>query len=115
MAIKLESDYDSSTSSLSDGHSIGKSPVHLTKITKCKVSAMEDHGYIKKDRSVILETDCESDLGVLTPASSPPLPVQTPIKAEPVVHPVRNVHKYLANLSSSQINYPNITVTANSN
>ncbi|XP_046628713.1 juxtaposed with another zinc finger protein 1 isoform X1 [Neodiprion virginianus] len=108
MVIKLESDYDSSTSSISDRHSL-----HLTKPSKCKVPAIEDHGYIKQEQSVVSETDCKGVLGILTPASSPPLPVHTSIRAKPVIHPVHNVQKYLANLSSSQINYPNITVTAN--
>ncbi|XP_048512641.1 juxtaposed with another zinc finger protein 1 isoform X2 [Athalia rosae] len=114
MSIKLENDCDSSTR-ISDGQLFDNTPVNVTKISKCKVSAIEDHGYIKQERSVTSETDCENDLGVLTPASSPPLPIHTLNKAEPVVHPVRSVQKYLTNLTSSQINYPNIIVTANNN
>lgn len=54
----------------------------IVKIPKAKIPAIEDHGYIKSERTVLSETDIDSDneLGILTPASSPPLPNHSLIK-----------------------------------
>ncbi|OXU21875.1 hypothetical protein TSAR_016527 [Trichomalopsis sarcophagae] len=66
--------------------------VKLSKMSN-KVPAIQDHGYMKQDRSSFLGDDYCDGLGVLTPASSPPLP--SPVKAEAY-------HKYIAGVNSSQ-------------
>ncbi|XP_034945087.1 juxtaposed with another zinc finger protein 1 [Chelonus insularis] len=74
----------------------------LNKISKSKISAIEDHGYIKSERSILTETEleCDNDLGVLTPASTPPLAVHNLPKSEqPIIHQVRTLHKYFSNTS----------------
>ncbi|XP_011502010.1 PREDICTED: juxtaposed with another zinc finger protein 1 [Ceratosolen solmsi marchali] len=55
------------------------------KMPKMKVSAIQDHGYIKQEHRppyLIPEGECEpgSGLGILTPASSPPLPSPSQVK-----------------------------------
>lgn len=58
-----------------------------------KVLAIQDHGYMKQDRSSFLGDGYCEGLGVLTPASSPPLPSPTKTEA---------YHKYIAGVNSSQ-------------
>lgn len=71
----------------------------VIKIPKAKIAAIEDHGYIKSDRSLLTDTDdCDNDLGILTPASTPPLPVSSPTKIDQQlqIHAnVKTLHKYL--------------------
>lgn len=66
------------------------------KAPKNKILAIEDHGYIKSERSILTETEieCDNDLGILTPASTPPLALHSVTKGEqpPTVH--RSLHKY---------------------
>ncbi|KAF7987597.1 hypothetical protein HCN44_003460 [Aphidius gifuensis] len=80
----------------------------IVKIPKVKIPAIEDHGYIKSDLTILTETDIESDneLGILTPASSPSLPNNSPIKNEQKVIPakfeqMRTLQKYLTTIPSN--------------
>ena len=71
--------------------SISQEETTLTE--KIKVSAMEDHVYVKQNRS--MERDCES-LGIPTPASTPPLSTQSPTKIRSTIYDrqVRSHHNY---------------------
>ncbi|KAK0084620.1 hypothetical protein PV325_006728 [Microctonus aethiopoides] len=75
------------------------------KVSKNKIPAIEDHGYIKSERSILTETEieCDNDLGILTPASTPPLTLHNISKGDQHhlhhqqsnVHQVRTLNKYL--------------------
>ncbi|XP_074106636.1 juxtaposed with another zinc finger protein 1-like isoform X2 [Cotesia typhae] len=95
--IKTGNEFDNLT-----GNSSGDTKISLkvsslssssTSSSKTKVSAIEDHGYIKSEF-----IECDDDLGILTPASTPPLSVQGAIKSEQQQFIVngRNLHKYFA-------------------
>lgn len=60
-----------------------------------KISAMEDHVYVKQNRSN--ERDSET-LGIITPASTPPLSSQSPAKIETIIYDrqSRSLHNYFA-------------------
>lgn len=70
-----------------------------------KFSAMEDHVYVKQNRS--RERDCES-LGILTPASTPPLSTQSTTKIGSTVYDrqVRSYHNYFT-VQNSDRDYNN--------
>ncbi|XP_015603319.1 juxtaposed with another zinc finger protein 1 [Cephus cinctus] len=112
MAVKSEIEHETTESrQVGDVGSFNGVPMTFVKVPKAKVSAIEDHGYIKQERSVLVETEieCESDLGILTPASSPPLPVQnSAVKQEAHPQQARSFHKYLANVTSSQMHRRNL-------
>lgn len=77
------------------------------KVSKNKIPAIEDHGYIKSERSILTETEieCDNDLGILTPASTPPLTLHNISKGDQHhlhhhqqqsnVHQARTLNKYL--------------------
>ncbi|CAG5079223.1 Similar to Jazf1: Juxtaposed with another zinc finger protein 1 (Mus musculus) [Cotesia congregata] len=98
--IKTANEFDN-LSSINAGNSSGDTKISLkvsslsssTSSSKTKVSAIEDHGYIKSEF-----IECDDDLGILTPASTPPLSVQGSIKSEQQQFIVngRNLHKYFA-------------------
>ncbi|XP_033217884.1 uncharacterized protein LOC117173431 isoform X2 [Belonocnema kinseyi] len=70
-----------------------------------KFPAMEDHVYVKQNRS--MERDCES-LGILTPASTPPFSTQSPTKIGSTVYDrqVRSYHNYFT-VQNSDRDYNN--------
>ncbi|XP_063988989.1 juxtaposed with another zinc finger protein 1 isoform X1 [Diachasmimorpha longicaudata] len=85
----------------------------VIKIPKAKIAAIEDHGYIKSDRSMLSETEieCDSDLGILTPASTPPLPIQSPTKIDqhlPIHTSAKTLQKYLTAAPSANNSRRNI-------
>ncbi|XP_044594110.1 juxtaposed with another zinc finger protein 1 isoform X2 [Cotesia glomerata] len=99
--IKTANEFDN-LSSINAGNSSGdKISLKVSSLSsstsssssKTKVSAIEDHGYIKSEF-----IECDDDLGILTPASTPPLSVQGAIKSEQQQFIVngRNLHKYFA-------------------
>ncbi|XP_043275044.1 uncharacterized protein [Venturia canescens] len=94
----------------------GGIPLEIGKnsFAKAKVAAIEDHGYMKSEKSMYTETetssmnnDCEEeDLGILTPASTPPLLAQSPAKSEISQQQSqqrndRTLQKYLASVVAS--------------
>lgn len=76
----------------------------IVKIPKAKIPAIEDHGYIKSERTILTETDIDNELGILTPASSPSN--HSPIKNEQKLIPakfeqMRTLQKYLTTIPSN--------------
>ena len=75
-----------------------------------KVPAIQDHGYMKQECLVQMETgtDSTNSLGILTPASSPPLLNSNFSRiVEPASQQMKTLHKYLT-ADSSQIHQMNI-------
>ena len=99
--------------------SISSSSIKLGKaLAKAKVAAIEDHGYIKSEKPIFTDPDTATGrdsehehLGVLTPASTPPLSLQNSARADIVSvnnnqqiqqqqqqqQHERSLHKYLPN------------------
>ncbi|XP_008548175.2 juxtaposed with another zinc finger protein 1 [Microplitis demolitor] len=103
ISFKVSPSPSSSSSSTSSSSS--------SSTAKVKVSAIEDHGYIKSVLTEAEVVECDdNDLGILTPASTPPLTAQGVVRSDhqQLVVNGRNIQKYFTGTSKGNTQRRNV-------